>query len=1458
MRQASLPPVQSGPEDVVQECACRSILLQSQSPPEKMEDMADEVSWVHLTDDSLQSSKQLASEYSISSLVNTTCSLTNIMAEENCDTILPNRFYWTLAKNDALFQKNRIYRWKSKYHPQVCYSRRLSLHLTLPRFPLRRRWSELALPTFMTEPKVKKGQEGADMKAENAANKSSEATKMEDITYTNTNLDVLEIVEDINEQKDLEGDVPDITQNNTTCSDINHLNTRDILYAVSPPSPSQHENDYEIVEDVMRRVLPSKSPDEQLQKAPIAANKHTRRGCKCVKGKIKNLFVRLSCCLPTRSKEYTTSSILLQSQSPPEKVEDMADEVSWVHLTDDSLQSSKQLASEYSISSLVNTTCSLTNIVAEENCDTILPNRFYWTLAKNDALFQKNHIYRWKSKYHPQVCYSRRLSLHLTLPRFPLRRRWSELALPTFMTEPKVKKGQEGADMKSLETPKSAENAANLTSEGTHKDAKVKATRNLFRRFFCCLCMPRTKETTSSILLQSQSPPEKVEDMADEVSWVHLTDDSLQSSKQLASEYSISSLVNTTCSLTNIVAEENCDTILPNRFYWTLAKNDALFQKNHIYRWKSKYHPQVCYSRRLSLHLTLPRFPLRRRWSELALPTFMTEPKVKKGQEGADMKSLETPKSAENAANLTSEGTHKDAKVKATRNLFRRFFCCLCMPRTKETTSSILLQSQSPPEKVEDMADEVSWVHLTDDSLQSSKQLASEYSISSLVNTTCSLTNIVAEENCDTILPNRFYWTLAKNDALFQKNRIYRWKSKYHPQVCYSRRLSLHLTLPRFPLRRRWSELALPTFMTEPKVKKGQEGADMKSLETPKSAENAANLTSEGTHKDAKVKATRNLFRRFFCCLCMPRTKETTSSILLQSQSPPEKVEDMADEVSWVHLTDDSLQSSKQLASEYSISSLVNTTCSLTNIVAEENCDTILPNRFYWTLAKNDALFQKNRIYRWKSKYHPQVCYSRRLSLHLTLPRFPLRRRWSELALPTFMTEPKVKKGQEGADMKSLETPKSAENAANLTSEGTHKDAKVKATRNLFRRFFCCLCMPRTKETTSSILLQSQSPPEKVEDMADEVSWVHLTDDSLQSSKQLASEYSISSLVNTTCSLTNIVAEENCDTILPNRFYWTLAKNDALFQKNRIYRWKSKYHPQVCYSRRLSLHLTLPRFPLRRRWSELALPTFMTEPKVKKGQEGADMKSLETPKSAENAANLTSEGTHKDAKVKATRNLFRRFFCCLCMPRTKETTSSILLQSQSPPEKVEDMADEVSWVHLTDDSLQSSKQLASEYSISSLVNTTCSLTNIVAEENCDTILPNRFYWTLAKNDALFQKNRIYRWKSKYHPQVCYSRRLSLHLTLPRFPLRRRWSELALPTFMTEPKVKKGQEGADMKSLETPKSAENAANLTSEGTHKDAKVKATRNLFRRFFCCLCMPRTKETTSRADDAALTRDS
>ena len=132
----------------------------------------------------------------------------------------------------------------------------------------------------------------------------------------------------------------------------------------------------------------------------------------------------------------------------------MADELSWININDDSFLPSREFASAYSISTLVITTCSLTHILAEENLETTVPNRLHDTLAQNDLLYQRIHIYRRKSQHLPHACYSRRHAYHLTFPRFPVQRRWSELALPTFMTETKVKNVQEVNEKTSKGFPK--------------------------------------------------------------------------------------------------------------------------------------------------------------------------------------------------------------------------------------------------------------------------------------------------------------------------------------------------------------------------------------------------------------------------------------------------------------------------------------------------------------------------------------------------------------------------------------------------------------------------------------------------------------------------------------------------------------------------------------------------------------------------------------------------------------------------------------------------------------------------------------------------------------------------------------------------------------------------------------------------------------------------------------------
>lgn len=161
---------------------------------------------------------------------------------------------------------------------------------------------------------------------------------------------------------------------------------------------------------------------------------------------------------------FLTSRILWWYHSPPFEVKDMADKFLWAHLSDTNLPSASSetftdlsdanLPSAFSetgtdlsdanlptsfsetgwsISSLVNTVCSLSHMI-EENLDRARTTHFRDTLAKNDVLFKK------KSHYHPgQIVHLRKRhsvkspACRIILPPFPLKRRWSELALPTFM-----------------------------------------------------------------------------------------------------------------------------------------------------------------------------------------------------------------------------------------------------------------------------------------------------------------------------------------------------------------------------------------------------------------------------------------------------------------------------------------------------------------------------------------------------------------------------------------------------------------------------------------------------------------------------------------------------------------------------------------------------------------------------------------------------------------------------------------------------------------------------------------------------------------------------------------------------------------------------------------------------------------------------------------------------------------
>lgn len=84
---------------------------------------------------------------------------------------------------------------------------------------------------------------------------------------------------------------------------ITHM-TQGHIYDVSPP---QHANNqYDLVQNMINRELPLKSTNEQAQEAPIAYNKHNRRGCTGVKRQIRNFFQRFCCCLFMPKAKDTT------------------------------------------------------------------------------------------------------------------------------------------------------------------------------------------------------------------------------------------------------------------------------------------------------------------------------------------------------------------------------------------------------------------------------------------------------------------------------------------------------------------------------------------------------------------------------------------------------------------------------------------------------------------------------------------------------------------------------------------------------------------------------------------------------------------------------------------------------------------------------------------------------------------------------------------------------------------------------------------------------------------------------------------------------------------------------------------------------------------------------------------------------------------------------------------------
>ncbi|XP_060226861.1 uncharacterized protein LOC132648647 [Meriones unguiculatus] len=232
--------------------------------------MADEYSWMDLSDANLPpSSRQPSSGWSISNLVNIICSL-NHMAEENLITMGTKHFNDTLAKNDILYRNKRRYIPGQIVHIRKSYSvKRPAHHITLPPFPLKRRWSELALPTFMmASTKGNKPQE------EDTNNKQNPGSR-DDIAFKSICKDL-----DVNE----------------TVSERTH----NIIFCVKPPQRGDY--DYEGGKDIILE-LPS-SQDHPLE-APIASDRNSRRRWNGVRRQISHLF-SLCHCLPVPRRRNTT------------------------------------------------------------------------------------------------------------------------------------------------------------------------------------------------------------------------------------------------------------------------------------------------------------------------------------------------------------------------------------------------------------------------------------------------------------------------------------------------------------------------------------------------------------------------------------------------------------------------------------------------------------------------------------------------------------------------------------------------------------------------------------------------------------------------------------------------------------------------------------------------------------------------------------------------------------------------------------------------------------------------------------------------------------------------------------------------------------------------------------------------------------------------------------------------
>uniref|UniRef100_A0A8C6HFD9 Uncharacterized protein n=1 Tax=Mus spicilegus TaxID=10103 RepID=A0A8C6HFD9_MUSSI len=259
--------------------------------------MADKFSWAHLSDANLLSASSetctdlsdanLPSAFSetgwsISSLVNTICSLSH-MAVENLDRARTTHFRDTLAKNDILFKK------KSHYHPGqiVQLQKRHSVkspacRIILPPFPLKRRWSELALPTFM------------------AASKNGNIVQQDDcvniVNINATETDATDLFAKTSKgiKKETEIEETGIT----------------ISFSLTPLDVLSFLEDTTSKQNPGCSILELTSTKGRLQEAPIAPNRNrnSRRLWKWVRRHIIHPFRRFLC-FPTRSRRHRTSRI---------------------------------------------------------------------------------------------------------------------------------------------------------------------------------------------------------------------------------------------------------------------------------------------------------------------------------------------------------------------------------------------------------------------------------------------------------------------------------------------------------------------------------------------------------------------------------------------------------------------------------------------------------------------------------------------------------------------------------------------------------------------------------------------------------------------------------------------------------------------------------------------------------------------------------------------------------------------------------------------------------------------------------------------------------------------------------------------------------------------------------------------------------------------------------------------